>query len=142
MNDDRIYVPPGGPPPADPRLRSLYVKLGEEKIRLLVEEFYRNIASSPIVWMFPEKLEESSVKSADFLIQVLGGPPYYVERYGSPRMRARHLAFPIDEKARRVWLSCYRKAIQTWDADPETKEILWDFLESFSAWMVNRSTEE
>lgn len=80
--------------------------------------------------MFPKILEESKIKSADFLIQVTGGPFLYSRNYGPPRMRARHLPFPIDEKARRIWLSCYRKALDDWEADVSIKEILWIFLKT------------
>ncbi|MFB5651055.1 bacitracin resistance protein BacA [Leptospira wolffii] len=140
MNDPDIYTPPGGPPPADPKLHSLFSSLGEDKIRNLVSLFYARIPTSPIAWMFPENLEESAVKSADFLVQVLGGPPYYVQKYGPPRMRARHFPFPIDEKARRAWLACYKDALKEWDTDPETKEVLWKFLVDFSGWMVNKAS--
>ncbi|PJZ71344.1 bacitracin resistance protein BacA [Leptospira perolatii] len=141
MNQDQFFLPSGGPPEPDPRLRSLYSILGEEKIRKLVFEFYKRIESSSIRSMFPPTLEESEEKSADFLIQVLGGPPLYVQKHGPPRMRARHFPFPIDEKARRIWLSCYREALRDWEAETDEKEILWKFLESFSAWMVNTSTK-
>ncbi|MGJ4745378.1 bacitracin resistance protein BacA [Leptospira sp. SA-E8] len=137
-----FYTPPGGPPPPSPRLRELFAKIGEDPIRELVSVFYDQIAISEIRWMFPEDLEESKVKSADFMVQVLGGPPYYVQKYGPPKMRARHLPFPIDEKARRVWLSCYRKAIKDWEADEESKEILWQFLQDFSSWMVNKASSQ
>ncbi|TGK01362.1 bacitracin resistance protein BacA [Leptospira langatensis] len=140
MDQPNFYVPPVGPPASNPKLHTLFAILGEAKIRELVSLFYAKIPSSDIAFMFPQDLEESIVKSADFLIQVLGGPSYYVQKYGPPRMRARHLPFPIDEKARRTWLSCYRKAIKEWDAGEEEKEILWKFLEDFSAWMVNKAS--
>ncbi len=140
MSESPIFTPAGGPPPADPRLHSLFEKLGETKIRELVSLFYDRIPSSSIAGIFPESLEESTIKSADFLVQVLGGPPYYVQKYGPPRMRARHFPFPIDEKARRAWLACYRDALKVWESDSETKEILWKFLEDFSAWMVNKAS--
>ncbi|PJZ50842.1 bacitracin resistance protein BacA [Leptospira saintgironsiae] len=137
-----FYTPAGGPPPPSPRLRELFSKVGENSIRELVSVFYDQIAISEIRGMFPEDLEESKVKSADFMVQVLGGPPYYVQKYGPPKMRARHLPFPIDEKARRSWLSCYRKAIKDWEADEESKEILWQFLQDFSSWMVNKASSQ
>ncbi|MBE8364480.1 hypothetical protein ISU82_04465 [Leptospira borgpetersenii serovar Balcanica] len=72
------------------------------------------------------------------------GPPGPVRFRVYNRMRARHLPFPIDEKARRFWLSCYRKALDDWEADISIKEILWSFFKDFSAWMVNleSKTEE
>ncbi|NBU98853.1 MAG: bacitracin resistance protein BacA [Spirochaetia bacterium] len=132
-----IYVPPGGPPQGPPPSKEIFLKLGEDKIRELVKLFYDEIETSTIRNMFPESLEESVPKSADFMVQVLGGPSYYVQKYGPPRMRMRHIPFIIDEKARRAWLGCYKKALEKSNIpDPESK-MIWDFLVDFSSWMVN-----
>lgn len=144
MEERPLFIPPGGPPGPVPGLQTVFQTVGENSLRKLVSDFYDQIPQSPIAFMFPEGLDESKIKSADFLIQVTGGPPLYSQNYGPPRMRARHLPFPIDEKARRVWLSCYRKVLDDWEADSSVKEILWNFFKDFSAWMVNleSKTEE
>ncbi|RHX81966.1 bacitracin resistance protein BacA [Leptospira yasudae] len=144
MEERPLFIPPSGPPGPIPGLQTVFASAGENGLRRLVSDFYDQIPSSPIAFMFPEDLEESKIKSADFLIQVTGGPPLYSQNYGPPRMRARHLPFPIDEKARRVWLACYRKALEDWEAEESVKEILWNFFRDFSAWMVNleSKTEE
>lgn len=132
-----IYTPPGGPPqnPVNP---ILFKNLGEEKIRNLAKNFYKEIEKSVIRPMYPDDLILSEEKLADFLIQVMGGPAYYSRKYGHPRMRARHFPFEIDEKARRVWLSCFKKAIDEIDLDESDKKEIYSFLTSFSAWMVNK----
>jgi len=61
--------------------------------------------------MFPDDMTESSKKSAAFFVQLLGGPPQYQERYGSPRLRMRHLPFAIDEQARQTWLGCFEAVL-------------------------------
>ncbi|XDD50624.1 bacitracin resistance protein BacA [Leptospira sp. WS92.C1] len=137
MEERLIYIPPEGPPGLVPGLQNVHSIVGEDSLRKLVSDFYDQIPGTQIAFMFPKNLEESKIKSADFLIQVTGGPPLYSQRYGPPRMRARHIPFPIDEKSRRVWLSCYRKALDIWNADDSQKEILWSFLKDFSGWMVN-----
>ncbi len=135
-----IYVPPGGPPQGPPIPRETFTELGEEKIRQLVHVFYAHIETSEIREMFPEgDLHESAEKSADFMIQVMGGPAYYSQKYGPPRMRMRHIPFEIDEKARRVWLSCYKKALNETEIPEPHKTVIWEFLTSFSAWMVNKA---
>jgi hemoglobin len=57
-------------------------------------------------------------------------------------MRARHIPFEIDEKARQIWLGCFMKTIENADKKynfpPQHMEGFKDFLESFSAWMVNK----
>ena len=73
----------------------------------------------------------------------MGGPPLYFEKYGPPRMRARHLPFEIDEEARQVWLLCFDKILngapEKYDFPPQHLEGFRKFLESFSAWMVNKA---
>ena len=132
-----IYVPQGGPPQGPPPSKEIFNKLGENKIRELVKLFYDEIETSSIRSMFPESLEESIPKSADFMVQILGGPPYYVQKYGSPRMRMRHIPFIIDEKARRAWLGCYKKALEKSNIPEPENKMIWDFLVDFSSWMVN-----
>jgi hemoglobin len=132
-----IYVPPEGPPQGPPLSREIFTKLGEDKIRELVKLFYDEIETSSIRGMFPESLEESIYKSADFMVQVLGGPSYYVQKYGPPRMRMRHIPFIIDEKARRSWLGCYKKALEKSNIPEPENKMIWEFLVSFSSWMVN-----
>ena len=132
-----IYVPQGGPPQGPPPSTEIFIKLGENKIRELVKLFYDEIETSSIRSMFPESLEESIPKSADFMVQILGGPPYYVQKYGPPRMRMRHIPFIIDEKARRAWLGCYKKALEKSNIPEPENKMIWDFLVDFSSWMVN-----
>jgi hemoglobin len=132
-----IYVPPKGPPQGPPPSREIFTKLGEEKIRELVKIFYKEIEDSSIRDMFPESLEESVEKSADFMVQILGGPSYYVQKYGPPRMRMRHIPFVIDEKARRAWLGCYKKALEKANIPELERKMIWEFLSEFSEWMVN-----
>lgn len=135
-----IYVPPTGPPQGPPIPPETFQVLGETKIRQLVDVFYSYILNSEIREMFPEgDLKESAEKSADFMVQVLGGPPVYSRKYGPPRMRMRHIPFEIDEKARRAWLGCYKKALEEVEIPEPQKTILWEFLKSFSAWMVNKA---
>jgi truncated hemoglobin YjbI len=42
----------------------------------------------------------------------LGGPQLFVEAYGHPRLRARHLPFAIGETERDQWLMCMRMAME------------------------------
>lgn len=138
MNNRRIYVPAEGPPRENPFYLGFYAEFGEENARNLVSIFYDEIAISPIKDMFPQDLSFSKVRTADFLIQVMGGPPYYSQKYGPPRMRARHFPFEIDEYARQVWLQCFATAMEKLGLEERFKVILWKFVENFSKWMVNK----
>jgi hemoglobin len=138
-----IYVPPAGPPQGPGPNPEIYPLMGEENIYKMISDFYKELGTSSIRNLFPSDLEEASKKSAKFFIQVLGGPPLYVIDYGPPRMRARHLAFEIDEKARQVWLSCFDKILERakeeYNFPSQHLESFKTFLKDFSAWMVNKT---
>ena len=142
--ESEIYVPPGGPPQGDGPSREIYARMGEENLFAMCRDFYAELEQSDIRHMFPEDMAAASEKIAAFLVGLCGGPPLYMERYGPPRMRKRHLAFPIDENARQVWLGCFRKvlrnAVNQYGFPVEHLSGFIGFLESFSAWMVNRKS--
>jgi hemoglobin len=41
----------------------------------------------------------------------MGGPQLYVQEYGHPMLRRRHLPFPISESERDQWLMCMDMAL-------------------------------
>ena len=136
-----FYVPPGGPPNRGRPNPEIYGIMGEENIFLMIKDFYRDLEKSSIHHLFPDDMDEASKKSGAFFVFLLGGPPLYQQKYGPPMMRKRHLPFEIDEKARQVWLDCFKNTL----VDASTKyhfpeehlEEFWQFLVEFSGWMVN-----
>ncbi|MDP1879331.1 MAG: hypothetical protein Q8K60_00150 [Parachlamydiaceae bacterium] len=141
---DQIYVPPEGPPQNIHPNPMIYQKMGEDNIYLMLEDFYKCLGQSEIKEMFQGDLKKASERSAAFFVFILGGPPLYQQQFGHPRMRQRHFPFQIDEKARQVWLNCFKKTLI--DADKkyqfplEYMDSFWNFLERFSGWMVNHQT--
>jgi hemoglobin len=139
--DNKFYIPPEGPPQGIKPHPDIFKHLGEEKIFTLLSDFYKALEKSSIRALFPEDMQAASKRSAAFFVFILGGPPLYHQKYGSPMMRQRHLPFKIDEAARQVWLDCFRqvldKADEKYGFPIEHIESFWTFLERFSAWMVN-----
>ena len=137
-----IYQPPGGPPQEGPS-REIYAAMGEEAIFTMCRDFYRELEKSSLRPLFPHDMEEASQRSAAFFVGLLGGPPLYQRLYGPPRMRQQHLAFSIDAEAREIWLDCFRKTLVDAEAryafPAEHLPGFIRFLETFSAWMVNRA---
>lgn len=88
---------------------------GEAGLRQLVERFYDLMATQPETWelrkLHPQDLQSSRDKLFMFLSGWLGGPPLYEIAYGHPRLRARHLSFPVDSSMRDQWLMCMNQAI-------------------------------
>lgn len=140
-----IYVPPEGPPQGEPLSPDLYAKMGEANIYRMLEDFYRELATSTIRHMFPadspELMKTASRRSAAFFIAVMGGPPLYHQLYGPPMMRKRHMPFEIDEDARKEWLNAFERVLENapdqYDFPEEHLPAFRAFLSGFSAWMVN-----
>lgn len=126
-----------GPDPA------IYATMGRDNVYRMIEALYRELGESPIRGMFPRDLVAAAHRSAAFFVQVLGGPPEYSERRGPPRMRARHLAFPITRSARDAWLACFEhvlaRAVADFGFPAEHLAGFRHFLDQFSLWMVNRA---
>ncbi len=139
LNRD-VYIPPGGPPQRGPS-REIYGIMGRKNIFRMVEDFYAELEESELRPLFPEDMKAASRKNAAFLVGVFGGPPLYQELYGPPMMRRRHLHFSIDERARQVWLGCFKNvlqnAVEKYEFPVEHLDGFIAFLEEFSAWMVN-----
>jgi hemoglobin len=116
---------------------------GEARVRALVDRFYDLMVMDErfagIRALHPQALEGSRDKLFWFLCGWMGGPDHYVERFGHPRLRARHLPFPIASAERDQWLVCMAEAM----ADLEVTQPLFDrLLESFAGtadWMRNRA---
>ncbi len=88
---------------------------GMEALRNLVETFYDIMDSDPkaqpIRAMHPADLTSAREKLFMFLTGWTGGPQLYIERYGHPMLRKRHLPFAVDESARDQWMYCMIKAM-------------------------------
>lgn len=121
-----------------------FQQVGEERFRKLVNDHYELIRQTPISFMFPidykEDFDKVKKHAADFLIQMCGGPDYYAQTRGDPRMLSRHARFRIDEKGRKVWLECYATLLQEIEREGISKENIqsfWNYLDTFSKVLVN-----
>ena len=95
---------------------------GESGVRKLVDRFYDLMSelpdARPILQMHPKDLTQSRDKLFKFLSGFFGGPSLYIEEYGHPRLRARHLPFPIGSSERDQWLLCMNQALGELIDDP------------------------
>lgn len=107
----------------------MYEQLGGEPgVRELVSRFYELMDTLPeaasIRQMHPADLADSEEKLFMFLSGFFGGPSLYMDKYGHPMLRRRHLPFPIDENARDQWLLCMNRALDDLGVDKVMKEFL------------------
>ena len=89
---------------------------GEEVVRKLVDHFYDRMDQQQdfqgIRELHAKSLKASREKLFMFLSGWLGGPQLYVEKFGHPRLRQRHLPFAIGESERDQWMNCMTQAMQ------------------------------
>jgi hemoglobin len=111
---------------------------GDEPFRRLVDAFYRRVEQDPLLRpMFPEDLEPGKEGQFLFIAQYFGGPPRYNELRGHPRLRARHLPFPIGRRERDAWLSHMLAAIDEAGFQEPARQILIDYFERAATFMIN-----
>lgn len=97
-----------------------YLIIGEHKgIIDLVENFYNIMQTDPkaIDCLKTHPLTDGKIsgltkeKFSDFLCGWLGGENLFVQKYGHPRMRARHIKFKIGDTEKEQWLYCMSLAL-------------------------------
>ncbi|MBX3621055.1 MAG: group II truncated hemoglobin [Rhizobacter sp.] len=115
---------------------------GEAAVRALVDRFYDLMDLEPayaeLRAMHPTTLEGSRDKLFWFLCGWLGGPQHYVERFGHPFLRARHLPFAIGIAARDQWMACMKQAMAEVALDPPLAERLEASFFKTADWMRNQ----
>jgi len=114
---------------------------GEAGIRRLVERFYDLIDSAPeaatIRTLHAKSLKSAREKLYLYLTGWTGGPQVYVEKYGHPRLRARHLPFPIGTRERDEWLWCMDRALAEQDMPDELRTHLRERFHALADHMRN-----
>jgi hemoglobin len=115
---------------------------GEPAVRALVDRFYDLMDLEPayrtVRAMHPGDLGGSRDKLFWFLCGWLGGPAHYVDRFGHPRLRARHLPFSIGIAERDEWLGCMQQAMHELDVEGPLAERLAASFFNTADWMRNR----
>jgi hemoglobin len=108
-----------------------------------VDRFYDLMDELPEAYgirkFHPEDLSGSRDKLYWFLSGWLGGPQHYVERFGHPFLRARHLPFTIGAAERDQWLMCMRQAVEEQIHEGPFRDKLWEAIISLADHMRNKS---
>jgi hemoglobin len=115
---------------------------GEGAVRTLVDRFYDLMDLEPdyaaLRAVHGATLDSARDKLFWFLCGWLGGPQHYVERFGHPRLRARHLPFSIGIRERDQWLACMQQAMREQGVDVELAQRLSEAFFNTADWMRNR----
>ena len=88
--------------------------------------------------MHPEDLTSSREKLFMFLSGWTGGTQLYIERYGHPFLRHRHLPFKIGEEERDQWIYCMTKGLLNLKMEEEKIKALLNALYPIADFMRNQ----
>jgi hemoglobin len=86
----------------------------------------------------PGTLDGSRDKLFWFLCGWLGGPDLYQQRFGHPRLRARHLPYAIGIVERDQWMACMQQAMGELALDTTLAERLAKAFFGTADWMRNQ----
>ena len=115
---------------------------GDEAVRGLVDRFYDLMDLEPAYAALraahPPDLAPARDKLYWFLSGWLGGPNHYIERFGHPRLRARHMPFAIGILERDQWLACMAQAMREQSVDAVLRERLEKAFFQTADWMRNK----
>jgi len=120
-----------------------YDRLGGEKsVRELVDRFYDLMDSdtdvSELRAIHASDLTDARKKLFMFLSGWLGGPSLYIEEFGHPRLRQRHISFSIGETERDQWMFCINQAMTEMNIEKELKQTLYDAFYKTADFMRNQ----
>ena len=123
-------------------MKTYYERLGgEAAVRRLVDRFYELMDEDPDFYgirkLHPPDMHGSRQKLFMFLSGWLGGPSLYIEQFGHPRLRARHLPYAIATDERDQWLRCMEMAMQDVGIVPSLQEHLQKAFAETADWMRN-----
>lgn len=126
----------------EPDAPTLFALLGgEEGITRLVERFYDLMdlepAYSALRAVHGTTLDDARQKLFWFLCGWSGGPDYFVERFGHPRLRARHMPFKIGILERDQWLACMAQAMREVEVPEGLRQRLEGSFFQTADWMRN-----
>ena len=115
---------------------------GDARVRELVDRFYDLMDLEPayaeLRAAHGTTLDDARDKLYWFLSGWLGGPSLYIERFGHPRLRARHLPFAIGIKERDQWVACMSQAmVEVQVPDALVQRLQQAFMQT-ADWMRNK----
>ena len=104
----------------------------------LCDRFYQRVANDPLLRpLYPEDLEPSRYWLAFFLAQYWGGPSDYSTQRGHPRLRMRHMHFPIGTRERDMWYEHMASALSEAQIDSEIEQRMLDYFAMAADHLIN-----
>ena len=118
---------------------------GAAQVRALVDRFYDLMDLEPnyqaLRAAHGPTLDTARDKLYWFLSGWLGGPNLYIEQFGHPRLRARHMPFSIGIQERDQWVACMAQAMNELKVDPDLANRLNQSFLQTADWMRNKGVD-
>ena len=115
---------------------------GEDGVRKLANDFYdimeRDGAAKELLAIHPQPMCSIRQRFFEYLSGWLGGPPLFEEKYGHPRLRARHLPFKIDDSMRDQWIHCMDQALDENVKNEQLRQGLKTSFYNLATHMINQ----
>jgi len=115
---------------------------GEAGVRHLVKRFYELMDTLPEAYgirkLHPEDLSGSEEKLFMYLSGYLGGPQLFIEKFGHPMLRARHMPFAIAKSEAEQWMLCMHMAMQECIANEDLRGRIANALNDLAHHMRNQ----
>jgi hemoglobin len=115
---------------------------GEAGVASLCDRFYQLMDTvshfSDLRAMHPQDLQGSREKLFMFLSGWFGGPDLFVEKFGHPMLRARHMSFAIGEKERDQWVACMVLAMEDTGVPAPLRDKLFNNFFNTADFMRNK----
>ena len=124
--------------------QTTYDKIGGDAgVARLCDRFYALMDSVPqfaeLRAMHPADLQGSRDKLYMFLSGWFGGPDLFVEKFGHPRLRARHMPFAIGTRERDQWVACMVLAMEESGIDEGVRAKLLQNFFNTADFMRNKA---
>lgn len=121
-------------------ISTLCGRVGEAKLRAMVAAFYRRMRTDDLIGpMYPaDDWEGAEKRLADFIVYRFGGPQTYIEERGHPRLRGRHMGFPIGEAARDRWMLLMGESMHEVGLPDAEAPLIGSFFAQVADGMRNR----
>ncbi|MGK5081382.1 group II truncated hemoglobin [Janthinobacterium sp. HLX7-2] len=122
---------------------TLYETIGGAPVlRQMVDRFYDlmelEAEFAGIRVMHPPATDGSRDKLYFFLTGWMGGPDLYIEKFGHPRLRARHLPYAIGTSERDQWLRAMAWAMEDTGIEESLRVRLMESFYQTADWMRNK----
>jgi hemoglobin len=115
---------------------------GETRVREMVDRFYDLMELEPEFALLraahPPSLDNARDRLFWFLSGWMGGPDAYIERFGHPRLRARHMPFAIGTQERDQWLRAMAWAMEDVGIAEDLRLRLMESFYQTADWMRNK----